>query len=55
MEMRDLLNEYGYDGDNTPIISGSALCALEDKSPELGVEKIKELVQVRYTKGCTAS
>lgn len=45
MEIRDLLAEYGYDGDNTPIISGSALCALENTSPELGVEKIKELVQ----------
>ena len=29
MEIRDLLNEYGYDGDNTPIIRGSALKALE--------------------------
>jgi len=30
MEVRDLLNEYGYDGANTPIIRGSALKALED-------------------------
>ena len=29
MEVRDLLTEYGYDGDNTPIIRGSALKALE--------------------------
>ncbi|MGN1353072.1 MAG: elongation factor Tu, partial [Bacilli bacterium] len=29
MEIRDLLNEYGFDGDNTPIIRGSALKALE--------------------------
>ncbi len=29
MEIRDLLNEYDYDGDNTPIIRGSALKALE--------------------------
>ena len=29
MEIRDLLNEYEYDGDNTPIIRGSALKALE--------------------------
>ena len=29
MDVRDLLNEYGYDGDNTPIIRGSALKALE--------------------------
>ena len=29
MEVRELLTEYGYDGDNTPIIRGSALKALE--------------------------
>ena len=29
MEVRDLLNEYGYEGDETPIIKGSALKALE--------------------------
>jgi len=29
MEIRDLLNEYGFDGDNTPIVRGSALKALE--------------------------
>ena len=29
MEVRDLLNEYGFDGDNTPVIKGSALKALE--------------------------
>ena len=29
MEVRELLSEYGYDGDNTPIIKGSALKALE--------------------------
>ncbi len=29
MEIRDLLNEYGFDGENTPIIRGSALKALE--------------------------
>ncbi len=32
MEIRDLLNEYGFDGDNTPIIRGSALKALEGDS-----------------------
>ena len=42
MEIRDLLNEYGYDGDNTPIIRGSALKALEgDPAYE---EKIIELM-----------
>jgi elongation factor Tu len=29
MEVRDLLTEYGFDGENTPIIRGSALKALE--------------------------
>ena len=42
MEIRDLLNEYEYDGDNTPIIRGSALKALEG-DPEY-VAKIEELM-----------
>ncbi|GCC43435.1 hypothetical protein chiPu_0027641, partial [Chiloscyllium punctatum] len=29
LEMRELLSEFGYDGENTPIVLGSALCALE--------------------------
>jgi len=45
MEIREVLSEYGYDGDETPVICGSALCALEDKKPELGVDKIKELIE----------
>ena len=42
MEIRDLLNEYEYDGDNTPIIRGSALKALEG-DPEY-VAKVEELM-----------
>ena len=42
MEIRDLLNEYEYDGDNTPIIRGSALKALEGDAEY--VEKINELM-----------
>ena len=42
MEIRDLLNEYEYDGDNTPIIRGSALKALEGDE-EWG-KKIDELM-----------
>ena len=42
MEVRELLNEYGYDGDETPIIRGSALKALEG-DPKW-VEKINELM-----------
>lgn len=44
MEMRELLTTYGFEGDNTPIIMGSALCALEGTKPELGVQKIDELL-----------
>lgn len=29
IEIRELLTEFGYDGDNTPVVIGSALCALE--------------------------
>ncbi|KAJ1819547.1 translation elongation factor Tu, partial [Coemansia sp. RSA 2599] len=44
MEMRELLSEYSFDGDNSPIVSGSALCALEGRNPDLGVEAIKKLM-----------
>ena len=43
MEIRELLNEYGYPGDDTPIIQGSALKALEDPNSEWG-DKILELM-----------
>ena len=42
MEIRELLTEYGYDGDNTPIIRGSALKALEGDAAWVG--KIDELI-----------
>ncbi len=42
MEIRELLTEYGYDGDNTPIIRGSALKALEGDAAWVG--KIDELM-----------
>jgi elongation factor Tu len=42
MEIRELLDFYEFDGDNTPIIQGSALGALNDE-PEW-VEKVKELM-----------
>ena len=44
MEIRELLSEYEFDGDNTPIVKGSALKALEDPSSEWG-DKILELMQ----------
>lgn len=43
MEVRDLLNEYGFPGDDTPIIQGSALGALEDPNSQWG-DKILELM-----------
>ena len=44
MEIRELLNEYEFPGDDTPIIQGSALKALEDPSGEWG-DKIIELME----------
>lgn len=44
LEMRELLSSYGFEGEDTPIIFGSALCALENRQPELGVERIDELL-----------
>lgn len=44
MEVRDLLNEYEYDGDNTPIVVGSALKALEEPDGEWG-DKIVKLME----------
>jgi len=45
MEMRELLSSYGFEGDETPIIMGSALCAIEGRQPEIGVTKIDELLE----------
>lgn len=44
MEVRDLLNEYEFPGDEIPVIRGSALKALEDPSGEWG-QKILELME----------
>jgi len=44
MEIRELLNEYEFPGDDTPIIRGSALKALEDPNSEWG-DKILELME----------
>ena len=43
MEIRELLNEYEFPGDDTPIIQGSALKALEDPTSEWG-DKVLELM-----------
>jgi elongation factor Tu len=44
MELKDLLKEIGYDPDKIPLVSGSALAALEGKSPELGKNQILKLM-----------
>jgi elongation factor Tu len=45
MEVRELLSKYGFDGDNIPIIKGSAVCALNDTQPEIGEQSILELMK----------
>merc|ERR1712178_626259 len=37
LEVRELLSSYDFDGDNIPIVKGSALAALEGRDPEIGV------------------
>ena len=44
LEMRELLTSYGFEGEETPIVFGSALCALEGRRPEIGTEKIDQLL-----------
>ena len=44
LEVRELLNEYGFEGDDTPIVSGSALAAVENSDPETGEKAIIELM-----------
>jgi len=44
MELRELLSEYGFPGDDVPIIAGSALKALEDDTGDVGVLAIEKLV-----------
>ena len=45
MELRDLLTEYKFDGDNTPIIKGSALKALENPTDAEATKCIAELME----------
>ena len=45
VEVRDLLNEYDFPGDDTPIIIGSALKALEGEDSEHGTQSIVKLVE----------
>ncbi|MGM0476913.1 MAG: elongation factor Tu, partial [Pseudomonadota bacterium] len=44
MEVRELLSSYDFPGDDTPVISGSALKALEGDTSEIGTQSIVQLV-----------
>jgi elongation factor Tu len=45
MELRELLSSYQFPGDDIPVIRGSALCALEDRLPEIGHDAILKLME----------
>jgi len=45
MEVRDLLTQYGFPGDDVPVIRGSALCALNGSNKVLGEDAIRELIK----------
>ena len=45
LEIREELSKRGFDGDNIPIVSGSALAVLEDRDANIGEEKIMELMK----------
>lgn len=44
MEIRELMSEFGYNGDEVPIVKGSALATIEEKDPKLGKESILQLM-----------
>src|SRR6187551_1203441 len=44
LEVRELLSSYDFDGDNIPIVKGSALAALEGRNPEIGESSIVALM-----------
>ena len=45
MEVRELLSSYQFPGDDIPITAGSALAAVEGKTPEIGEEAVLKLMQ----------
>ena len=49
MEIRELLNEYEFPGDDTPIIVGSALKALEGDTSDIGVPSVQKLIETLDT------
>src|SRR5690606_36759604 len=44
LEIRELLSKYEFPGDDFPIVAGSALCALEDRNPEIGRDAVLKLM-----------
>jgi elongation factor Tu len=46
MELRELLNEYGFPGDETPIVKGSALAALESDSTDPNAPEYESIVEL---------
>ena len=45
VEIRDILNEYEFPSDDTPIVKGSALAAVEGRDDEIGKNSIAELMK----------
>lgn len=45
MEVKELLTKYGYDAENTVFVRGSALMGLNNERPEIGEQKIEELLK----------
>ena len=45
MEIRELLSQYQFPGDDIPITQGSALCALEDRDPDIGKNAVLKLME----------
>lgn len=51
LEVRELLTSFGYDGENTPIVCGSALHALNGTNEELGKSSIFKLMDIIDSQG----
>ena len=49
MEVRELLSDYDYEGDDVQFIKGSALSALNGTDPELGEQAMEKLVAAMDT------
>ena len=45
LEIRKIIAQYGYNSSNTPVVIGSALCAIEDKDKDLGFNSIHKLLE----------